>query len=400
MATSLSSQIALITLTTSIFFLLSSSLPPASSATTPTPSHPGPFKKIYAFGDSYTDTGNTVSTTGPSGFNYVSSPPYGRTFFHQPTNRYSDGRLVIDFVAEALSLPYLPPYLGKKADKSTGINFAVAGSTAIRHSFFVKNNLTLNITPQSLGTQLQWFNKTLEGQGCKGPTTRSSQCDEAMNDALFWVGEIGTNDYAYTLGSSVLSSTIQQLAIKSVTGFLQALLTRGAKYIVVQGLPTTGCLTLAMFLSSEEDRDDIGCVASVNKQSLHHNNVLQYKLHDLRTQFPHSVIVYADYWSSYQTIMKSMGKHGFREPFEACCGSGGRPYNFVPFSACGSPSSSSCSDPSQYINWDGVHLTEAMYKAVSESFLNGSFCHPPFEYLLGRKKQAAGKYSSVVTDST
>lgn len=180
----------------------------------------------------------------------------------------------------------------------------------------------------------------------------------------------------------------------------QALLTRGAKYIVVQGLPTTGCLTLAMFLSSEEDRDDIGCVASVNKQSLHHNNVLQYKLHDLRTQFPHSVIVYADYWSSYQTIMKSMGKHGFREPFEACCGSGGRPYNFVPFSACGSPSSSSCSDPSQYINWDGVHLTEAMYKAVSESFLNGSFCHPPFEYLLGRKKQAAGKYSSVVTDST
>lgn len=219
--TSLSSQIALITITTSIFFL-SSSLPPASSATTPTPSHPRPFKKIYAFGDSYTDTGNTVSTTGPSGFNYVSSPPYGLTFFHHPTNRYSDGRLVIDFVAEALSLPYLPPYLGKKADKSTGINFAVAGSTAIRHRFFVKNNLTLNITPQSLVTQLKWFNKTLEAQGCKGPTTRG-QCDEAINDALFWVGEIGANDYAYTLGSSVSSNTIQQLATKSVTGFLQVI---------------------------------------------------------------------------------------------------------------------------------------------------------------------------------
>ncbi|KAH7866607.1 hypothetical protein Vadar_022677 [Vaccinium darrowii] len=386
---SLSSQIALITITTSIFFL-SSSLPPASSSAT-TPPHPHPFKKIYAFGDSYTDTGNTESTTGPSGFNFVSSLPYGRTFFHHPTNRYSDGRLVIDFVTQALSLPYLPPYLNQKADKSMGVNFAVAGSTAIRHSFFVKNNLTLNITPQSLVTQLKWFDKSLEAQGCKGPTTKR-QCDEAINDALFWVGEIGANDYAYTLGSSVSSITIQQLAIKSVTGFLQALLARGAKYVVVQGLPTTGCLTLAMYLSAEDDRDDIGCVASVNKQSFHHNNILQSKLHELRKQFPHSVIVYADYWNSYRTVMRNLGKYGFREPFKVCCGSGGGPYNYEPFSACGSPLSSSCSNPPQYINWDGVHLTEAMYKVVSESFLKGSFCHPPFEYLLSRKKQAAGKH--------
>lgn len=214
---SFSSQIAIITI--SIFFL-SSSLPPASSATSL--AHLRPFKKIYAFGDSYTDTGNTVSATGPSGFNYVSSLPYGSTFFHHSTNRYSDGRLVIDFVAEALSLPYLAPHLSKKADKSTGINFAVAGSTAIRHSFFVKNNLTLNITPQSLVTQLKWFNKSLEAQGCKGSTT-TSQCNEAIYDALFWVGEIGVNDYAYTLGSSVSSTTILQLAIKSVTGFLEVI---------------------------------------------------------------------------------------------------------------------------------------------------------------------------------
>ncbi|KAA8540724.1 hypothetical protein F0562_024357 [Nyssa sinensis] len=382
--TSLSSHLKLMIAITSIF-ILSSLLASASGAATGT--NPRPFKKIYAFGDSYTDTGNTQSSSGPSSFTYVSNLPYGRTFFHHPTNRYSDGRLVIDFVTEALSLPYLPPYRNQKADKSNGVNFAVAGSTAIGHRFFVKNNLTLNITPQSLKTQLNWFNKFLDAQGCRAGATTTPECRAAFDDALIWVGEIGANDYAYTIGSSVSGSTIQHLAIKSVTGFLQAMLNRGAKYVVIQGLPTTGCLPLAMLLAPEDDRDDIGCVGSANKQSYSHNSILQSKLQDLRRLFPHAVIIYADYWNAYHTIMKNPSKYGFQELFKACCGSGGGPYNFDFFAACGSPTSSSCSNPSQYINWDGVHLTEAMYKAVSDSFLNGTFSHPPFEYLLSRKQK-------------
>ena len=204
---------------TRITFLFSTLTSLSYSATPPPLSHP--FKKIYAFGDSYTDTGNTASATGPSSFTYVSNLPYGRTFFHHPTNRYSDGRLVIDFVTQSLSLPYLPPYRNPKADTSNGVNFAVAGSTAIIHSFFAKNNLTLDITPQSLQTQLGWFEKYLESQGCKG----GGECKgPVFDDALVWVGEIGANDYAYTLGSSVPSSTVQQLAIASTTGFLKVII--------------------------------------------------------------------------------------------------------------------------------------------------------------------------------
>ncbi|KAK3043324.1 hypothetical protein RJ639_002567 [Escallonia herrerae] len=379
-STSLPSQITFITI-----FILSASLPYLPRATTsPTPPHP--FQKIYAFGDSYTDTGNTKSSTGPNAFTYVSNLPYGQTFFHRPSNRYSDGRLVIDFVTQSLSLPFLPPYRDPKASTSShGVNFAVAGCTAIKHSFFVKNNLTLNITPQSLGTQLAWFNKFLEGQGCRGATT-PSECKAVFDDALIWVGEIGANDYAYTVGSTVSSETIQQLAIKSVTGFLEALLTKGAKYVVVQGLPTTGCLTLSMALAPEDDRDDMGCVKTVNSQSYTHNTIFQSKLQQLRKQFPNAVIVYADYWSAYRTIVKNTSKYGFKELFKVCCGSGGGKYNFDFSGTCGSPSSNACSNPSEYINWDGVHLTEAMYKAVSESFLNGTFCHPSFSYLLRRKQ--------------
>lgn len=180
-----------------------------------------PFKNIYAFGDSYTDTGNTRSTTGPSGFMFVSNPPYGRTFFGRPTNRYTDGRLVIDFVTHALSHPFLPPYRSVPPSSSGGVNFAVAGSTAIPHGFFVRNNMTLNITPQSIATQMAWFEKVLDRKGCRNYSTTPKECGAVFDDALIWVGEIGANDYAYSFGSSVPTTTIQRLAINSVDAFLQ-----------------------------------------------------------------------------------------------------------------------------------------------------------------------------------
>ncbi|KAL0441972.1 UNVERIFIED_CONTAM: GDSL esterase/lipase [Sesamum radiatum] len=358
-------------------------------ATTHDDRHPRrPFNTIYAFGDSYTDTGNTRSNTGPNGFMFVSNLPYGRTFFHRPTNRYSDGRLVIDFVAQALSLPFLSPYLDQKADKSAGVNFAVAGSTAIIHSFFAKNNMTLNITPQSLRTQLNWFEQVLEGKGCKDKMTTPRECEAVFNDALIWVGEIGANDYAYSFGSSVPTKTIQQLAINSFTGVLQALLKKGAKYVVVQGLPPTGCLTLSMYLAPSDDRDAVGCVGSPNKQSYTHNLALKAKLDGFRKQYPQSIILYLDYYNAYLTVIKNARQHGMTEVYKACCGYGGGTYNFDYFNACGSPSASSCANPSQYINWDGVHLTEAMYKAMADAFLNGTYSQPPFSYLLSRKRRS------------
>ncbi|KAJ4851172.1 hypothetical protein Tsubulata_048430 [Turnera subulata] len=356
------------------------------SSTTATATTTPPFKKIYAFGDSFTDTGNTKSATGPTGFGHVSNPPYGSTFFHHPTNRYSDGRLVIDFVAEALALPYLPPYPKNKRNATHGLNFAFAGSTAINHAFFVNNNLTLDVTPQSIQTQLIWFNKFLESQGCKGTVSSSSQCKALLDDALIWVGEIGVNDYAYSVGSSISSDTIRKLAISSVIQFLQAILKKGVKHVVIQGLPPTGCLPLSMSLTSEDDRDDMGCAKSVNNQSGTHNAMYQARLQEIRTQFPDATITHLDYWNAYRSVVKNPEAYGFKEPFKACCGSGTPPYNFDVFTVCGMPSASACPNPSQYINWDGVHLTEAMYKALFHMFVNDTFSQPPLGQLLGMKQ--------------
>ncbi|CAI0441975.1 unnamed protein product [Linum tenue] len=345
----------LLLITTIITALFSST---TAAAAAPTRYHP--FKKIYAFGDSFTDTGNTRPPSGGGFFGHVSSPPYGSTYFHRPTNRYSDGRLVIE-----------------ARNNGGGANFAVGGATAIKHAFFVKNNLTLDNTPVSIQTQLQWFDESLRSQGCDGNTSTAATaaCAAAVEDALFWVGEIGVNDYAYTLGSEVSGKTIRRLSIATVTNFLEGLLKRGAKKMVVQGLPPAGCLTLAMYLSP-----------TVNNQAQVHNSVYRSKLNGLRARYPKASIVYLDYWSAYRAVVRSPGKYRMKEKFKACCGSGDPPYNFNVFATCGSPGASAaaaaCPDPSRYVNWDGVHLTEGMYRVLADLFVNGSFSTPRFATLL------------------
>ncbi|CAN6302811.1 unnamed protein product [Urochloa humidicola] len=353
--------------------------PPAAS-----PSPPA-FRRVYAFGDSFTDTGNTHSTTGPYSFGHVSSPPYGATFFHRSTNRYSDGRLVVDFLAEELHLPsYLPPYLSAASNASApdgvGVNFAVAGATAIEHDFFARNNLSFDITPQSIMTQLAWFDDHRR---------RSNKVDD-VGEALFWVGEIGANDYAYTVVArdTIPPKLVRNMAVQRVTTFVQGLLERGAKYVVVQGLPLTGCLPLAMTLARADDRDNVSCVASVNRQSYAHNRRLLAGLRELRRRHPDAVVAYADYYAAHLAVMRSPAAHGFTEPFRTCCGSGGGAYNFDLFATCGSPEvNTSCTQPARYVNWDGVHMTEAMYKVVAGMFFQGgdAYCRPAFSELLARK---------------
>lgn len=70
------------------------------------------------------------------------------------------------------------------------------------------------MTPQSIETELGWFEKYLETLG-------TNQKVSLFKDSLFWIGEIGVNDYAYTLGSTVSSDTIRELSITTFTRFLE-----------------------------------------------------------------------------------------------------------------------------------------------------------------------------------
>lgn len=63
----------------------------------------GCYSSIFSFGDSITDTGNLYISSHNSSFHFF-FPPYGETYFHHPTGRCSDGRLIIDFIGKLPSL--------------------------------------------------------------------------------------------------------------------------------------------------------------------------------------------------------------------------------------------------------------------------------------------------------
>jgi len=67
---------------------------------------------------------------------------------------------------------------------------------------------------------------------------------------------------------------------------------------------------------------------------------------------------------------------GFSSVFQACCGSGGGKYNYANSARCGMSGASACASPASHLSWDGIHLTEAAYKQITDGWLNGAYCHP------------------------
>ncbi|MBA0788901.1 hypothetical protein Gotri_025717 [Gossypium trilobum] len=110
---------------------------------------PCQFPAIFNFGDSNSDTGGLSAAFGQA------PPPNGLSYFGGPAGRYCDGRLVIDFIAQSLGLPYLSAFLDSVGSNfGHGANFATAASTIRPQS------TTLNqggFSPISLNVQYYEF---------------------------------------------------------------------------------------------------------------------------------------------------------------------------------------------------------------------------------------------------
>ncbi|XP_062230391.1 GDSL esterase/lipase At1g31550-like [Phragmites australis] len=110
---------------------------------------------MFTLGDSHIDTGNALIIAAPVMPIWTDKPPYGETFFGHPAGRFSDGRVIIDFIAEEFGLPFLPAVLAKSSNVSQGVNFAVGGATAVEVGFLERNNLVPFKLPNN--SELGWF---------------------------------------------------------------------------------------------------------------------------------------------------------------------------------------------------------------------------------------------------
>ncbi|GMN41516.1 hypothetical protein TIFTF001_010742 [Ficus carica] len=301
------------------------------------------FPAIFNFGDSNSDTGGLSAAFGQAPY------PNGETYFHTPSGRFSDGRLIVDFIAESLGLPYLSSYLDSLGSNfSHGANFATAGSTIRPQNTTISQS---GYSPISLDVQYVQFSdfrkrsQNIRKQG--GLFGTSLPKEEDFSQALYTF-DIGQND-----------------------------LTAGP----------VGCLpyVLDRYLITAAQIDKHGCATPFNDVAQHFNQRLKSALAQLRKELPLAAITYVDVYSVKYTLISQAKKYGFENPLVACCGHGGK-YNYNRYNKCGSKKTingeeiviaKSCSNPMVKINWDGVHFTEAANKRIFNQIANGFFSDPP-----------------------
>lgn len=76
-----------------------------------------------------------------------------------------------------------------------------------------------NGIPQSFQAQIDWFNKFLLDIDCKGKG--DIECKAEMENTLFWIGEMGGNDYARIYGSHIAARLLTEVAVGHIYQFLK-----------------------------------------------------------------------------------------------------------------------------------------------------------------------------------
>ncbi|CAL4978579.1 unnamed protein product [Urochloa decumbens] len=302
------------------------------------------FPAIFSFGNSYADTGNYIIEVDP-----------------RPA-------------ADGVGLPFVPPYLDKTQNFSEGANFAVIGARALDQTFFLQQNITFAAPMNSsLSVQLRWFEE-LRPSLCN--TTRD--CGDYLGKSLFFVGEIGGNDYLACLSAKTVEQTKRicvPAVINAIAAAAESLIQHGARRIVLPGNVPMGCLpAILTFYPSPNvpDYDSYGCLRKINALARYHNELLRRSARALRIKYPDAKIAFADYYQPVLAFLRTPELFGFdrNRTLVACCGGGGQ-YNFNPAALCGFPGATACADPARSVSWDGIHLTQPAFKNIAKSWLVG-----------------------------
>ncbi|KAG8651910.1 hypothetical protein MANES_06G034921v8 [Manihot esculenta] len=330
------------------------------------------FEAIYNLGDSISDTGNLIQEDPASVFSRL---PYGQNLYRNPTGRCSNGLLIIDFIAKSAGIPLLEAYLNASSSKTHGVNFAVAGSTALPVEFLAEKGVIAPVTNSSLTKQLNWmhthFNTTCHS---------SKECVEKHKRSLFMVGEIGGNDYNYAFfqGKSIdeLKSMVSDV-VKAIKKAVMRVIGFGAARVIVPGNFPIGCMPIYLsgFHSNDSSEyDEFHCLKGLNNFAMYHNEQLQQAIKELQEENPKVNIVYGDYYNAYKWILSKAALLGFdpKSLQKACCGSGGD-YDFSLNRMCGAPNVPVCPTPQEHISWDGVHSTEKAYFFMARWIIRNIF---------------------------
>ncbi|KAL3535475.1 hypothetical protein ACH5RR_003936 [Cinchona calisaya] len=319
---------------------------------------------FFIFGDSSVDPGNNnyIETIPENRADYK---PYGQNgFFKEPTGRFSDGRIIVDYLAEYANLPIIPPYLQPSADYSHGVNFASGGAGVLSTT---NQGLVIDFK-----TQLEYFDKVRLSLTEK---FGSAEAEEIISNAVYFIS-MGSNDY---MGGYLGNPKMQELhnpeeyvrmVIGNLTQGIQELCEKGAKKLAFLSLCPLGCLPALRALNPQGH--DAGCFEQATALAFAHNNALRTVLPNLelllKGTFKYSN---SNFYDWLLDRINDPTTYGFKEGVSACCGAG--PHRGI--LTCGGtkkdPNYELCENPNDYVWFDSFHPTERIHEQFAKALWNG-----------------------------
>ncbi|KAL4587742.1 hypothetical protein LXL04_000616 [Taraxacum kok-saghyz] len=321
--------------------------------------HSNKHLALFIFGDSLFDPGNNnyINTTPWLQANFW---PYGESFFSPPTGRFSDGRIIPDFIAEFAGLPLIPAYLDpRNNDFSYGANFASAGAGVLNSSDYGRT--------VSLKTQLHYFVDLVKHYR---KNLGDEKTEQLLSDAVY-LFSCGSNDYQSLLNNNESRSRRYEqdvgMVIGSLTDLFKVIHEEGGRKIGIASLTPLGCLPPFR----AQHPGNYTCDEQLNIISSLHDKALSKKLQDLAQQLEGFMYAKFELQTEITKRMNSPSEYGFKVGNSSCCGSG--PFRGI--NNCGVKRRGEfelCDNPRDYVLFDSFHPTEAANRQLAEMFWSGN----------------------------
>ncbi|MBD2461229.1 SGNH/GDSL hydrolase family protein [Oscillatoria sp. FACHB-1407] len=191
-------------------------------------------------------------------------------------------------------------------------------------------------------TNSAWGGATIVSSGSPLPVPtvvsqvqRFTATQSQLNPSALYIIWAGANDYLQDL-------TKPEQAIANLSNVLQSLTSKGAKHILVANLPDLGNLPATRNTTK---------AAALTNSARTHNSSLRRLLKVLGQQSNAELqLIELDVYALYQEAIANPARFGFKNVTQNC---------LVDFATC--------SQPDQFLFWDGIHPTTATHRILADS---------------------------------
>ncbi|CAL9193686.1 unnamed protein product [Musa hybrid cultivar] len=324
---------------------------------------------FFIFGDSLVDNGNNNNILTLARANYR---PYGIDFVEGSSGRFTNGRTLVDVLAQLLGFRgFIPPYaVAERAGIFRGLNYA-SGAAGIRDE--TGNNLGDHYP---LAQQINHFRDTVRvmTRMFRGNSTRAG---DYLGKCIYYMG-LGSNDYLnnyfmptmYPTSREYSPRTYAALLLEDYSRQLTELYDLGARKVAIIGIGQIGCIPyeLARYRNRNTRKgSSSGCNEDINTAISIFNTGLVRMVKRFNAQLPDAKFVYVNTYESSKELVANAASYGFDVIDKGCCGVGRNNGQITCL-----PLQTPCADRTSYLFWDAFHPTEVANVIYAKKAYNSS----------------------------